>query len=638
MTPTIQVLDEHAANQIAAGEVVERPLSVVKELVENALDAGASRIDIVVEGNGVPLISVSDNGHGIPAAQLPLALLRHATSKITRIEDLSTLNTLGFRGEALPSIASVSVFELSTRYRDELSGAMLKVQGEQKPSIREIGRPQGTTVSVRDLFFNTPARRKFLKSLNTEFGLISDMVSRLALARPDVAFTLTHPEHVVLKTPGRSKLLEAVAAVLGNDIARRLLPVSVARGNWQLTGYISPPDLVRAGRQGETFIINGRVIRSNLLSRSLSDSYHTLIPAKLHPIAVLQLSMPPAEYDVNVHPAKMEIRFTREQELAEFITGGIREVLLARHAPTSLGFKTAFPLPLNKPPVDKSPLAKRVPVNPEPIGKLGKPASTNPLQLAITAISDPMRTGEKLIITPDSGNASNLYSRAEPDLHSEPDVPDGFRISERLISEPVQATEPPAPRLDVWPLAQVFNTYILATDGSSLFIIDQHAAHERINYERILNQLKKVKPGSQELLIPLPLEFTLQEEMVLLEHLWTLREFGFIMEHFGPQTYLMRGIPDNIQSGEGESLIREFLNIIITTSKTPHIETLREEWAYLMACRHSVKARENLTLMEMEQLLAQLNLTENPFTCPHGRPTVVQISQSELEKRFYRTN
>lgn len=621
MTPMIQVLNEYAANQIAAGEVVERPLSVVKELVENALDAGASRIDIAVEGNGVPLISVSDNGHGIPAAQLPLALLRHATSKITRIEDLSTLNTLGFRGEALPSIASVSVFELSTRFRDELSGSVLKVEGEQKPSIREIGRPQGTTVSVRDLFFNTPARRKFLKSHNTEFGLISDMVSRLALARPDVAFTLTHPEHVVLKTPGRGKLLEAVAAVLGNGIARRLIPVSAAKGIWQLTGYISPPDLVRSGRQGETFIINGRVIRSNLLSRSLSDSYHTLIPAKLHPIAVLQLSMPPAEYDVNVHPAKMEIRFTREQELAEFITGGIRELLLARHAPTSLGFKTAAPLPLNK------------------------PASSNPLQLAISAISDPMRAGEKLRISPDSGKNPNLYSQAKPaiypapDIHTQPDfypksdTPAGFQIN-----EPVPAAAPPAPRLDVWPLAQVFNTYILATDSSSLFIIDQHAAHERINYERLLNQLKKVKPGSQELLIPLPLEFTLQEEMVLLEHLWTLREFGFILEHFGPQTYLMRGIPDNIQSGEGESLIREFLNIIITTSKAPNIETLREEWAFLMACRHSIKASENLSLMEMEQLLAQLNLTENPFTCPHGRPTVVQISQSELEKRFYRTS
>ncbi len=621
MTHPIHVLDEHAANQIAAGEVVERPLSVVKELIENALDAGASRIEISVEGNGVPLIAVSDNGHGIPSAELPLALLRHATSKLTHIEDLNTLRTLGFRGEALPSIASVSLMEISTRSQNELSGAVLKVQGGQQMHISDAGRPEGTTVTVRDLFFNTPARRKFLKSVNTEFGLISDMVSRLALARPDVAFTLTHPQNVVLKTPGRGKLLEAVAAVLGNDIARRLIPVSFDNGNWKLAGYVSPPDLVRSTRQGETFIVNGRVIRSSLLSRSVNEAYHTLIPAKLNALAVLQLSLPPAEYDVNVHPAKMEIRFAREQELAQFISDGIRKILRAHHSPTTLEFASSA--------------AK-------------------------------IRPGEKLIVRGTSDVRPDLMSRPtlltnkhlRADINNLKDLLEltdlrankDLSVNEKTIdvdyclnsTNAEKARVEPVPSalelINVWPLAQVFNTYILATDGSNLVIIDQHAAHERINYERLLKQMKKEKPGCQELLIPVPLEFTVQEEQLLLEHLWTLREFGFILEHFGSRTYLLRGIPDNIQTGEGEYLIRQFLEMVLKTAHTPSFDSLREEWVYLIACRNSIKAQENLSLLEMEQLLAQLNRTENPFTCPHGRPTIVQISKAELEKRFYRTN
>ncbi|MHB1407366.1 MAG: DNA mismatch repair endonuclease MutL [Desulfitobacteriaceae bacterium] len=621
MTHPIHVLDEHAANQIAAGEVVERPLSVVKELIENALDAGASRIEISVERNGVPLIAVSDNGHGIPSAELPLALLRHATSKLTHIEDLNTLRTLGFRGEALPSIASVSLMEISTRSQNELSGAVLKVQGGQQMHISDAGRPEGTTVTVRDLFFNTPARRKFLKSVNTEFGLISDMVSRLALARPDVAFTLTHPQNVVLKTPGRGKLLEAVAAVLGNDIARRLIPISFDNGNWKLAGYVSPPDLVRSTRQGETFIVNGRVIRSSLLSRSVSEAYHTLIPAKLNALAVLQLSLPPAEYDVNVHPAKMEIRFAREQELAQFISDGIRKILRAHHSPTTLEFASSA---AKIRPGEKLIVRGTSDVRPDLMSRptllTNKHLSADInnlkdlLELTDLRANKDLSVNEKTIDVDYCLNSTNAEkARVEP-------VPSALEL------------------INVWPLAQVFNTYILATDGSNLVIIDQHAAHERINYERLLKQMKKEKPGCQELLIPVPLEFTVQEEQLLLEHLWTLREFGFILEHFGSRTYLLRGIPDNIQTGEGENLIRQFLEMVLKTAHTPSFDSLREEWVYLIACRNSIKAQENLSLLEMEQLLAQLNRTENPFTCPHGRPTIVQISKAELEKRFYRTN
>ncbi|GAB6174652.1 hypothetical protein JCM15765_41300 [Paradesulfitobacterium aromaticivorans] len=640
MTHPIHVLDEHAANQIAAGEVVERPLSVVKELIENALDAGASRIEISVEGNGVPLIAVSDNGHGIPSAELPLALLRHATSKLTHIEDLNTLRTLGFRGEALPSIASVSQMEISTRSQNELSGAVLKVQGGQQMHISDAGRPEGTTVTVRDLFFNTPARRKFLKSVNTEFGLISDMVSRLALARPDVAFTLTHPQNVVLKTPGRGKLLEAVAAVLGNDTARRLIPVSFDNGNWKLAGYVSPPDLVRSTRQGETFIVNGRVIRSSLLSRSVREAYHTLIPTKLNALAVLQLSLLPAEYDVNVHPAKMEIRFAREQELTQFISDGIRKILRAHHSPTTLEFaSSAAKIRAGEKLIVRGTSDVRPNLMSRPTLLTNKHLRADINNLKDLLELTDLRANKDLSVNEKTIDVDYCLSSTSAESARVEPVPSASELT--LEHTPALApteNDTLTMRLNVWPLAQVFNTYILATDGSNLVIIDQHAAHERINYERLLKQMKKEKPGCQELLIPVPLEFTVQEEQLLLEHLWTLREFGFILEHFGSRTYLLRGIPDNIQTGEGENLIRQFLEMVLKTAHTPSFDSLREEWVYLIACRNSIKAQENLSLLEMEQLLAQLNRTENPFTCPHGRPTIVQISKAELEKRFYRTN
>lgn len=328
MTPVIHILDAHSANQIAAGEVVERPASVVKELVENSIDAGAKHIDISIEGNGVPMIRVRDDGCGIGTKDLPLAVIRHATSKITTIEDLDHLKTLGFRGEALPSIASVSRLQISSRPADEVAGLSLTLNDAGQGEYEEIGCPIGTAVTVRDLFFNTPARLKFLKSTPTEFGLISDTIGRIALAHPEIAFTLTHPSQIVLQTTGRGDLREAIAAVLGHSIARQLMPITARHEKWQLEGFISPPNLVRSSKQSQYFMLNGRTVRSSILSRALTEGYHTLIPVKLHPIVVLHLTVSPGDYDVNVHPTKMDVRFKEEQGLSQFIKEAVYHTLL----------------------------------------------------------------------------------------------------------------------------------------------------------------------------------------------------------------------------------------------------------------------------------------------------------------------
>jgi DNA mismatch repair protein MutL len=617
LKPAIRILDQNSANQIAAGEVVERPVSVVKELIENALDAQAKRIEISVEDNGLPLIRVRDDGCGIGPEDLPLAILRHATSKISSISDLDQLLTLGFRGEALPSIASVSRLEITSRPHDRISGSCLTVEGGQQPAIRETGCPAGTTVVVRDLFFNTPARKKFLKSSNTEFGLISDIISRLALARPDVAFTFSHPRQVLLQTSGRGSWLNTIGEILGSEIGRRLIPVSANSGNWSLEGYISPPDLVRSSKQGETFIINGRYIRSTFLSRALAAGYHTLIPAKLYPIAILHLHLPPSDYDVNVHPTKMDIRFRDEKGLAAFIQEGIKQTLLQNRLVKPF-FSGPSPNPkttvTNATNSTKSPVKQITPqqintiLNPD---KYPAPLQENqkPDHVLIDHVQESPGAGPNLTQPEEKAEQDYLFANKLPSL---------------------------GPLQEFRPLAQLFNTYVLATDGQVLMIIDQHAAHERINYERLLKKAKESQAASQQLLIPIPLELTLQEEQALLEHLWSLTELGFIIEHFGPRTYLLRGIPAYTGPYSGEELLREFLDQVLIKTHIPEIEQLLAEWIYLLACHESIRAKDNLSLAEMEQLISRLSQTENPFTCPHGRPTMIQITAAELNKRFYR--
>jgi DNA mismatch repair protein MutL len=600
LTPVIQVLEPHIANQIAAGEVIERPLNVVKELVENALDAGAGKIDIAIEGSGVALICVRDDGQGMQPDDLLMSIQRHATSKIRRMDDLETLHTLGFRGEALPSIASVARVEIASRPRGTDEGMCIEVAGGERTQISECGSPVGTIVTVRDLFYNTPARRKFLRSPNAEFGRISDLVGRLALARPEVAFTLAHPKQVVLQTDGRNDLRAAIGAVFGMDAARRMIPLQAARGDWQLSGYISPPDQLRSNRQGEVIVVNGRSIHAASVSQAISAAYHGLIPLKYYPWAILHLNLPPAEYDVNVHPTKLEIRLRQEAELSDFISSRIRQALLsgARQNKSSPWVYTDA-------------------------------ASAQETARSVREITPP---NLRLNFAGPQRVAAAPQQRTEAEAQQREGAL-GQQTPAKILPQQVEAAMPE----DIWPLAQVLQTYIVATDGESLWIIDQHAAHERINYETLWREAQTRPSFSQELLIPVSVEFTLQEEQILLEHLERLRDMGFVLEHFGQRAYILRSVPADIGAIDPEELLHRFLDAILTGPAPPTKEKLMEEWIYLIACHQSVRAKETLTLPEMEELLARLSRTANPLSCPHGRPAMIHLTRRELEKRFHRT-
>lgn len=592
MNPKIRLLDPHCINQIAAGEVVERPLSVIKELVENSLDASAKKIDIVVEGRGTSLIRVQDDGSGIAAEDLRIAVQPHATSKIRTIEDLGRLTTLGFRGEALPSIASVSEMSILSRIAGEPGGAELKITGGEILSLTEKGCPRGTTVTVTNLFYNTPARRKFLSSDTTEFGHISDMVGRLAMARPDVAFSLRHPVKLVFKTPGKGKLLEVLAAVWGSSLARRLLPVSYEEESLKITGYLSPPELSRSSRQGMVFIVNGRVIRSKQLVQAVKNGYHTLLPASAYPLAVLNLTMPPDTYDVNIHPAKLEIKFKEDRELSRKVSETIKNALLE-----------------NKP-------VKIISLVPEQGHHYYEKHSIASDMIAADCTSDSQQLRLSYKLEVNNETVENQPGPASPKAEQVLGEA-SFLLGLRLVG-------------------QLFKTYILAADENNFYIIDQHAAHERIRYEKLLELSRSTETVSQLLLVPETVTLTVQEEQIILAHFEELRSLGFILEHFGDRTYLLRGIP-LLESLEAPGrMFHLFLDEILNKSSVPSREKLLEEWIFLLSCRSAIKGGGHLTGPEMEELIQQLSKTANPYSCPHGRPVIVKISQDELERYFNR--
>jgi DNA mismatch repair protein MutL len=536
----IEILDELCVNQIAAGEVVERPSSVVKELIENAIDAGARKIEIIIERGGESYLQVKDDGYGMSSADLELAILPHATSKIKSIEDLKHLETLGFRGEALPSIAAVSKLSIISRQATEIGGHEIRVEGGKVVSFTEIGCPQGTTVTVKDLFYNTPARRKFLRSANTEAGLISDLVSRLALANPNISFSLRRSKNQLLYSPGKGNLRDTIAAVYGAETARQMLELSVEKRDLRISGYLSSPNLVRSSRNSLTFIVNGRVVRSQLLNQALRDGYHTLIPAKTYPFAVVVLTMPASNYDVNVHPAKLEIKFNNEKNLAFELTTAIRQTLLQTH-------------PVRSTILEQDPY----------------------ITLPESTLNGPKSQGASI----DSQNLSLNICTA-----NENKIP--FLVSESADPSPVKTQ---GLFQELRALGQLFNMYLLCTDDKNLYVIDQHAAHERLRYDELTAQLKEQGLTSQMLLFPEVLELTPHEESILLENLEELQSLGFIIENYGARAYFLRAVPTGRNLREPGSLFREFIAEVLAKSRLPSSEKLLEEWIYMVACRTALK-------------------------------------------------
>jgi len=563
----IILLEETLVSKIAAGEVVERPASVVKELVENSIDAGAKRISIEVKDGGKRSIRVSDDGCGMGPEDAKLSLQRHSTSKIRNIDDLFAIRTLGFRGEALPSIASVSKFELVTNDKGP-NGTRIVVEGGKLKLQEGAGCPVGTSVTVEELFFNTPARLKFQKGRSTELSNIVDVTSKFILSNPQISFSLKSDGKEILSSIGSGNLLEAIASIYGTDMAKAMLEVRDEKretGDVKIHGYVTQPVITKSDRYGESFFVNGRFVRNALLSRALEDAYRTLIPDGKYPIAVIFIDIDPADIDVNVHPTKREIKFSKPDIAIKAVTSAVSAALSevgAQSGSKSYGGGTWTPPTENW--------------KPEMIKIFGED------------------------LTPSFG-------------HPSPSNGEGNQRGEVIF--------------------QANLTYIISVQGEDLIIIDQHAAHERIMYEKIKN---KTIAGTQNLLVPKSIEIDPLEFTLLSGNITEISELGFDIEVFGKNTIIIRGIPAALKTLSIEGAISEILSELSKSFKIKSVDERREAIWKMMACKSAVKAGDKLSYAEMDGLIRELFATSNPTTCPHGRPTLVKISKPDMEKMFGR--
>lgn len=610
----IRILDDRLANQIAAGEVVERPASVVKELVENAIDAGADRILVEIEEGGIRSIRVVDNGCGMGREDAQLAFSRHATSKIFRERDLFAIRTLGFRGEALPSIASVSRTILITAEKGAEAATRVELEGGELRSVEETAHPPGTEVLVRDLFFNTPARLKHLKTVNTEVSHVADIVGRLALAHPEIRFMLRHDGRELIRTLGDGNLLHVVHALYGGKVAGKMLPLSAENADFSLSGLIGRPEVTRSSRSYLSTIINGRHIRNLPLIHAVLRGYDTLLPTSRYPVAVLAIELDPKLVDVNVHPAKLEVRLSKEKELTAFVEAEIKKAFRSRSLAPRVETRDVL---------KKRPVQQRLDWN--------------------AALHRPERDVVKeRIVEPRSSTFDRV--REEPAaslIHEKPPVQLEQSVQVRPRSEnpdakefaPVQEREERFPEL--LPLAQVHGTYIVAQAEDGFYLIDQHAAHERIYYEQFLAEMRKEEPNGQPLLMPIPLECSPGDAERVSSHLSLFRELGWELEPFGGSTFLIRSHPRWVSTGQEEETLRELIDWL-KKEGTVRPERVRDAGVKLMACKAAIKANRHLRREEMFRLLSDLANCDNPFTCPHGRPVMIHFSTRELEKLFKR--
>jgi DNA mismatch repair protein MutL len=608
----ISILDDRLANMIAAGEVVERPASVVKELVENAIDAGSSRIEVHLEEGGLRLIRVRDNGSGIEREDCALAFERHATSKIKRERDLFHISTLGFRGEALPSIAAVSRLELLSSEQDGQTGTRINIEGGNHLGVEAISCPKGTEIVVRDLFYNTPARLKYLKSIQTETGHIADYLNRLAFAFPSISFLLTNEGRTLLKTYGDGNLLHVIAAVYGTAVAKEMLPIEGENLDFGLVGFIGNPQMTRANRSYLSFLVNGRYIRSQSLTNAVLRGYHTLLPINRFPLGVLQLKMDPSLVDVNVHPAKLEVRFSKEQELIQFLEIGVKKLWQARRLiPQASGF---------------------IPQQKSVQERLNWDISSVPV-LNVSQVSEPRENFSNLV-SPDEKTA-HVYT---PEVEFEPSQVEEVQPLETVKYEDEPAVIGPGmPKVpELYPLAQFHGTYIIAQSEEGLYLIDQHAAQERLKYEYFMKKLSEEKIEKQELLFPITIELSVSEMKQIEEKLHLLSEVGIELESFGNRSFLVRSHPRWFVAGEAETIIQEMIEMVLKGNNKIDVPRIREKAAIMMSCKASIKANRHLNHLEMEELLNSLRKADTPYTCPHGRPIIIHFSTYEIEKMFKR--
>lgn len=609
---TIFQLPDSLANKIAAGEVVERPASVVKELVENSIDANSTWIKIDISEAGLEQIKVTDNGEGMSQEDCEKSFLRHATSKIKHATDLFHVKTLGFRGEALASIASVSKITAKTS-RGDVAGTWLKLEGGKVVEQTKSDARKGSEILVEALFFNTPARLKYMKTIHTELGHITDLLNRLALSHPHIRFEAEHNGKPLFKTSGTGDLLQVIAQVYGMGIAKKMLPVEQETLDFSIQGYVAKPEITRASRSYISTIVNGRYIKSIALTQAIIRAFHTLLPIGRFPVVVLKIAMDPVLVDVNVHPTKLEVRFSKEKELFSTIEELIRNT-----------FRSTTLIPE----IEKEEKPKKESVQHTLEFDY---ADLAPKQTAHQAFNKAAHEQQK--------NFAPQSEETEPAAETPAIYTDQEQVKEAFAP---LATEKEAPiqQMDnrvppMYPIGQLQGTYILAQNENGLYMIDQHAAQERIKYEFFKGKLGHTVNESQELLLPLTFEFSKQETIFIEQYKVDLERVGLFFEDFGNQTYIIRSHPTWFPAGFEEEVIREMVEQIML-EKRISIEAIREDAAILMSCKRSIKANHYLNQEDMFHLLEDLRQTVDPFTCPHGRPVIIHFSSYELEKMFKR--
>lgn len=686
--PGIHILDSETIDKIAAGEVVERPSSVVKELVENAIDAGAGAVTVEAREGGIEFLRITDNGCGIGAEQLRTAFLRHATSKIKNAEDLTRVSSLGFRGEALSSVAAVAKAEIITKPEHALTGIRYVLEGAVEKAFEEVGAPEGTTFIIRNLFFNTPVRRKFLKQPATEGGYIADLMEHLALSRPDISFKFILGNQVRFHTSGNGDLKEVIYRIYGREVASQLIPVHYDQGGIQIEGYLGKPVLLRSNRNFEIYFINGRFIRSQIMAKAIEEGYKEYLMQHKFPFCVLHLKMDSTNVDVNVHPTKMDVRFSDGPAFSSLITEAVKTTLKEREMipeatlgdagrkkqvqpPDSTGKKNSAPEPFEKARTSQYKVmeetryeaerGKMQDILPNPLwarqntkkdivensDNAGKPPAGGSLAdseeffteagppASVDYFAEDIKTAEKTALTSDSKSEDHYEdSKQVPEDTKEGNQTDhGSGPVQMNLFEEKLLTRANRTRYHI--IGQIFDTYWLVQFEEKLFIIDQHAAHEKVKYERIMKQYQNKEILSQVLMPPVIVSLSGQEEAVLKQHMETFEELGFQVELFGGREYALRSVPSDLY-GCGEKEL--FLEVLDELAEGPFRNAVKavEEKIASMACKAAVKGNNTLSLQEAETLIDELLTLENPYNCPHGRPTIIAMSRMELEKKFNR--
>jgi len=685
----IHVLPERVANQIAAGEVVERPASVVKELLENALDAGSTRIRIQVEAGGKKLIQITDNGCGMVRDDAMLAFERHATSKIKDTDDLLSISTLGFRGEALPSIASVARLHLETRAEEEAAGTVLEINGGKIIRVEEAGLPLGTSVTIRDLFFNTPARKKFLRSESTELSHIASLVTHYALAHPEKHFELHSATNALLVAPPVASHRERVYQVFGRETLDQLIPLAAVQpleriglpqpppwrraadtcgagapareassapseeshaadfGEVRLHGFVSKPEIQKLNRNSIFIFVNGRLIRDRLIQHAITEAYRNILPPTVYPVVLLFIEMPTAEVDVNVHPSKTEVRFRQQTVIHDFVRESARAALMkARPVPqflTEIGAQPTASPGLSSPGLTHPPITQGAHSGDgferAPWRDLYEPAAAGGFALQAPAVPATTARLEFEGGIAVEANAAVSLARAPEATIAQPMIADQ-PIPDHGCAPPIPQEPQPAPTLEslrtLRPLGQIRNSFILAVNEDGLWIIDQHVAHERVLFERVLRQRSAQKVESQRLLMPLVIELTPAQQAIFSDIAEELAHNGFEAEPFGARSVAVKIAPAGVDAAQIEHMLNEILEQLTREDQAINLEAVRTRIAASIACHAAIKVNMPLEQNKMEWLLAELAKTEHPMTCPHGRPVVLRYSMQDIQKAFKR--